>query len=86
MVSRRRIFVKESWAEREPLANFIRMGLATIVIGGAACTSGMLRNLYLLAAMARWPRQTWTTLFTYLTVFLLFPVLCLLAYAWVRGW
>jgi hypothetical protein len=36
--------------------------------------------------MARWPRHSWTTLFTYLSVFLLFPLLCLLAYAWVRGW
>lgn len=36
--------------------------------------------------MARWPRHAWTTIFTYLAVFLLFPLLCLLAYAWVRGW
>lgn len=36
--------------------------------------------------MARWPRYQWTTLFTYLAVFLLFPILCYLAYAWVRGW
>lgn len=35
--------------------------------------------------MARWPRQTWTSLLTYGTVFLVFPLLCLLAYAWVRG-
>jgi hypothetical protein len=40
----------------------------------------------MLDAMARWPRQTWTTLFTYLAVFLLFPLLCLLAYVFVRGW
>ena len=37
-------------------------------------------------AMARWPRRAWTTLFTYATIFLLFPLLCFLAYAWVRGW
>jgi hypothetical protein len=36
--------------------------------------------------MARWPRHVWTTLFTYLVIFLGFPLLCLLAYAWVRGW
>jgi hypothetical protein len=35
--------------------------------------------------MARWPRHEWTTLFTYLAVFLGFPLLCWLAYAWVRG-
>ena len=36
--------------------------------------------------MARWPRHVWTSIFTYATVFILFPLLCLLAYAWVRGW
>ena len=36
--------------------------------------------------MARWPRHVWTSIFTYGTVFVLFPLLCLLAYAWVRGW
>jgi hypothetical protein len=36
--------------------------------------------------MARWPRHAWTTIFTYATVFVLFPILCWLAYAWVRGW
>lgn len=36
--------------------------------------------------MARWPRHVWTSIFTYATVFVLFPLLCLLAYAWVRGW
>ncbi len=35
--------------------------------------------------MARWPRRTWTTLFTYGTVFVLFPLLALLAYAFVNG-
>jgi len=35
--------------------------------------------------MARWPRHVWTTVFTYATIFVLFPLLCLLAYAWVRG-
>ena len=35
--------------------------------------------------MARWPRHVWTSIFTYATVFVLFPLLCLLAYAWVRG-
>ena len=37
-------------------------------------------------AMARWPRHVWTSIFTYATVFVLFPLLCWLAYAWVRGW
>jgi hypothetical protein len=36
--------------------------------------------------MARWPRNARTTIFTYLAVFLLFPILCWLAYAWVQGW
>jgi hypothetical protein len=36
--------------------------------------------------MARWPRHVWTTVFTYLTIFLLFPLLCALCYAWVQGW
>jgi ABC-type Fe3+ transport system permease subunit len=36
--------------------------------------------------MARWPRHFWTTLFTYGTIFLLFPLLSFLAYAFVRGW
>ena len=35
--------------------------------------------------MARWPRHVWTSIFTYATVFVLFPLLCLLAYAWVTG-
>lgn len=37
-------------------------------------------------AMARWPKHVWTSIFTYGTIFLVFPLLCLLAYAWVRGW
>lgn len=36
--------------------------------------------------MARWPRKRWTTIFTYLAIFVLFPLCALLAYAWVRGW
>lgn len=36
--------------------------------------------------MARWPRHTWTTLFTYGLIFVAFPICCFLAYAWVRGW
>jgi hypothetical protein len=43
------------------------------------------RNVYN-AGMARWPRHVWTSIFTYATVFVLFPLLCLLAYAWVKGW
>ena len=38
------------------------------------------------SGMARWPRHAWTSVFTYGAVFVLFPVLCWLAYAWVRGW
>ncbi len=37
-------------------------------------------------SMARWPRHVWTSAFTYGTVFVIFPMLCLLAYAWVRQW
>lgn len=36
--------------------------------------------------MARWPRKLWTTLFTYGLIFVGFPVLAWLFYAWVRGW
>jgi hypothetical protein len=36
--------------------------------------------------MARWPRHVWTTIVTYLTIFGLFPLLCVLAWAYVRGW
>jgi hypothetical protein len=35
--------------------------------------------------MARWPRHTWTSLYTYAAVFVLFPILGILAYTWVRG-
>lgn len=34
--------------------------------------------------MARWPRHVWTTLFTYGAIFALFPLICWLAYRWVR--
>lgn len=37
------------------------------------------------SSMARWPRQTWTTILTYAAVLLLFPILCWLAYWWVKG-
>lgn len=40
----------------------------------------------ILRSMARWPRHSWTTLFTYALIFAGFPLLCLLAYAWVQGW
>jgi hypothetical protein len=35
--------------------------------------------------MARWPKTVWTTFFTYVVVFVGFPLLCLLAFRWVRG-
>jgi hypothetical protein len=35
--------------------------------------------------MARWPRHVWTTIFTYGLIFLGFPLLAWIAYAWVRG-
>jgi hypothetical protein len=35
--------------------------------------------------MARWPRTVWTTIFTYVAIFALFPALAYLAYLWVRG-
>jgi hypothetical protein len=35
--------------------------------------------------MARWPRRTWTSIFTYLAILVGFPVCCWLAYSWVRG-
>jgi hypothetical protein len=36
--------------------------------------------------MARWPRHVWTSIVTYGMIFVLFPVLCFAAWAWVRGW
>ena len=36
--------------------------------------------------MARWPRHVWTSIYTYGVIFVVFPLLCLLAFAWVRGW
>jgi hypothetical protein len=36
--------------------------------------------------MARWPKHVWTTIITYGMIFGLFPLLCVLALAWVRGW
>ena len=36
--------------------------------------------------MARWPRHVWTTIFTYGAIFVLFPLLALAAYGWIRGW
>ena len=36
--------------------------------------------------MARWPRTTWTTIFTYAIVFIGFPICCALAYAYLYGW
>lgn len=36
--------------------------------------------------MARWPRHTWTTIYTYGIIFLAFPLICWLTYCWVRGW
>jgi hypothetical protein len=36
-------------------------------------------------AMARWPRHAWTSIFTYAVILIAFPILCYLAYAWVRG-
>jgi len=35
--------------------------------------------------MARWPGKKWTTLVTYGLILIMFPVLCYLAYQWVRG-
>lgn len=36
--------------------------------------------------MARWPRHTWTTLYTYGLIMLGFPLICWLTYKFVRGW
>lgn len=35
--------------------------------------------------MARWPLRTWTTMVTYGLIFAGFPLLCWLAWAFVRG-
>jgi hypothetical protein len=35
--------------------------------------------------MARWPHHVWTTLFTYGVIFIGFPLLAFLLWAWVRG-
>jgi hypothetical protein len=34
--------------------------------------------------MARWPERKWTTWFTYLSIFVGFPALCVLAYLYVQ--
>ena len=54
----------------------------------AVCVSGIQegRAPPVVLTMARWPRRVWTTIFTYGTIFILFPLLCLLAYAYVNGW
>jgi hypothetical protein len=36
--------------------------------------------------MARWPQHSWTTLFTYGLIFVGFPILAFLAFAFVQGW
>jgi hypothetical protein len=35
--------------------------------------------------MARWPRHTWTTVVTYVIIFLGGPLLLWLAAQWIRG-
>jgi len=35
--------------------------------------------------MARWPKHLWTTLFTYGVIFVGFPLIAFLLWAWVRG-
>jgi hypothetical protein len=45
-----------------------------------------MRFLFSEEFMARWPRHVWTSIYTYAVIFIVFPLLCLLAYAWVRGW
>jgi hypothetical protein len=35
--------------------------------------------------MARWPKHLWTTLFTYGVIFIGFPLIAFLLWAWVRG-
>ncbi len=45
-----------------------------------------LHRLRIFTLMARWPQRTWTTIFTYAAIFIGFPLLCLLAYAYVQGW
>ena len=47
---------------------------------------GYARTLTAERSMARWPRRTWTTLYTYGTIFIAFPLLAYVALAWVRGW
>ena len=39
-----------------------------------------------LFGMERWPRHYWTSIFTYGVIFVMFPVFCWVAYAWVQGW
>jgi len=36
--------------------------------------------------MARWPHEFRMTVFTYALIFIAFPLLSFLAYAWVQGW
>lgn len=43
------------------------------------------RHLSWQEIMARWPKRIWTTMFTYGVIFVFFPLLCYLTYAWVNG-
>ena len=36
------------------------------------------------ASMARWPQNLWTTVFTYASIFVGFPLLSFLLWWWVR--
>ncbi len=36
------------------------------------------------ASMARWPQNLWTTVFTYTSIFVGFPLLAFLLWWWVR--
>jgi hypothetical protein len=55
-----------------------------IAKNGGVCGINVCKNLDEDDPMARWPERKWTTWFTYLSIFVGFPVLSLLAYLYVR--
>ena len=67
-------------------AAFRRQTPAPLPLGGERLWAIIAETSTITATpMARWPRTVWTSIYTYAVVFLLFPLLCAVAYAWVRG-
>jgi len=74
-------------ANGAPCHDALASPLSLRIIGVCGLRARFFRNNFFRndLTMARWPRHFWTTLFTYGIIFIGFPVLCWLAYRWVRG-